>query len=392
MPQPIGRRRLLAGAGAAMLLAAIEGCGVGIANRRPPPAPPLNLPRLRASPDRITAVTVCTRPFRPQGPRIEVEQVDTTTVVHNYGHGGSGWSLSWGSSALAVELAMAAGRREVAVLGCGALGVTSALLLQRAGARVVIYAKDLPPNVRSSLATGVWSPDSRICLEQHATPTFQERWERMTRQSYRTYQTLLGLPGTPVEFIDNYYVRDGAPGRREIARADDGRPRFAELSGRVADLSTAAEDFGPGLHEFGNRTLRRHSMLMFNIAGYSRMLVSDFLANGGQIEVAEFHSPAELARLRQRTVINATGYGARALFGDHSLTPVRGQLARVIPQAEVGYGLVYRNVAFVPRRDGFVFQALGDSDYYGFDDEATVPDRAEADRAVNTIGSLFAAG
>jgi hypothetical protein len=36
-----------------------------------------------------------------------------------------------------------------------------------------------------------------------------------------------------------------------------------------------------------------------------------------------------------------------------------------------------------------VFQALGDSDYYGFDDDSIVPDRTEAERAVNTIGALF---
>ena len=52
-------------------------------------------------------------------------------------------------------------------------------------------------------------------------------------------------------------------------------------------------------------------------------------------------------------------------------------------------GLIYKGVAFVPRRDGLVFQALGDNDYYGFGDDTTVPDRAEADRAVNTIAALF---
>ena len=33
----------------------------------------------------------------------------------------------------------------VAVIGCGALGLTSAILLQQAGARVTIYAKERPP-------------------------------------------------------------------------------------------------------------------------------------------------------------------------------------------------------------------------------------------------------
>ena len=134
--------------------------------------------------------------------------------MHNYGHGGSGWSLSWGSSDMAVGLALATGERSVGVIGCGALGLTSALLLHRAGIRTTIYAKDLQPNVRSSWASGLCTPDSRICLEEHATPAFKKTWESMARDSYRTYQTLLGLPGTPVEFIDSYFVSDAKNGAR----------------------------------------------------------------------------------------------------------------------------------------------------------------------------------
>jgi glycine/D-amino acid oxidase-like deaminating enzyme len=88
-------------------------------------------------------------------------------------------------------------------------------------------------------------------------------------------------------------------------------------------------------------------------------------------------------------LVNATGYGARALFGDESLTPVRGQLTRMIPQADVTYGLSYHNVSFVPRRDGLLFQMVGENDYYGYGDETTVPDRLEAEHAVNTIAALF---
>ena len=101
-----------------------------------------NLMPIRAQRDRIFRVTVCSRPFRAAGPRLDVERVGDKTVVHNYGHGGSGWSLSWGSSGIAVEKALTAGERDVAVIGCGALGLTSAILLQRAGAKVTIYAKE----------------------------------------------------------------------------------------------------------------------------------------------------------------------------------------------------------------------------------------------------------
>jgi glycine/D-amino acid oxidase-like deaminating enzyme len=284
---------------------------------------------------------------------------------------------------------MAAGEREIAVIGCGALGLTSALLLQRAGARVTIYAKELPPNVRSSLATGLWTPDSRICLQENATPAFKQQWEEMARTSFQTYQNFLGLPGTPVEFIDNYFVSDEAESSRRRSAPDD-RPPFADLQRElIGDLITQRADFAPGSHSLGARYLRRTSLMMFNLTAYTRVLMGDFGANGGKLEIAEFHTPDDFARLREKTLINATGYGARALFGDQTVTPVRGQLARVIPQPDINYGLFYKGVSFVPRRDGLVFQAVGDSDYYGFNDDTAVADRAEADRAVNTIAGLF---
>jgi glycine/D-amino acid oxidase-like deaminating enzyme len=390
MQRLIGRRRFLTGAGAAATLGLLDACRSLPRSIGTRVQPTLQLPRLRASVDRITRITVCARPFRAQGPRLDVENVGTKTVVHNYGHGGSGWSLSWGSGAIATAHALATGQRDIAVIGCGALGLTTALQLQRAGARVTIYARELPPDTRSALATGLYTPDSRICLEEHATRAFRQTWEQMARQSYQTYQSFLGLAGTPVEFIDTYAVFDESTNQRR-GEPDD-RPAFANLDRELSsDLIPQSTDFDPGTHPLGQRMLRRNSQLMFNLTAYTRTLVADFTANGGKIEIAEFHAPAEFARLKEKTLINATGYGARALFGDESLVPVRGQMARMIPQAEVTYGLFYNRVSFVPRRDGLAFQVLGDNDYYGYGDETEIPDRAEAELAVNTIASLFAA-
>jgi glycine/D-amino acid oxidase-like deaminating enzyme len=387
----IGRRRFLTGAGAVAVLGAFDGCRLVPGDSRTNAAPGLQLPRLHASVDRITRITVCTRPFRAQGPRLDVEKIGAKTVVHNYGHGGSGWSLSWGSGAIATSNAMATGERDIAVIGCGALGLTTALLLQRAGARVTIYAKDVFPNVRSAYATGLYTPDSRICLEEHATPAFKQTWAQMARQSFQTYLSFLGVSGTPVEFVDNYFVSDD-PSKERPRTVTDGRPAFAELERElIGDLIPRSVAFEPGRHPFGQRHLQRSTQLMFNLASYARTLMADFSANGGRIEIAEFHTPAEFARLKEKTLVNATGYAARALFGDQSIVPVRGQLARTIPDAGVNYGLFYKGVGFVPRRDGLVFQVAGDNDYYGYNDDSETPDRAEAERAVNTIASLFAA-
>jgi glycine/D-amino acid oxidase-like deaminating enzyme len=380
----IGRREMLQGAAAAALVAGLQGC------RLPAGVEKLNLNPIRASMDRITRITVCTRPFRAAGPRVESEKIGEKWVVHNYGHGGSGWSLSWGSSSIAAELALSTGERDIAVVGCGALGLTSALLLQRAGATVTIYAKELPPNVRSSLATGVWSPDSRICLQPNATDDFKRRWDSMARTSYQTYQGFLGLPGPPVEYIDTYIVSEAPRGALAIPPAD-ARPPFAELQRElIPDLIPATREFAPGSHSLGQRYLRGSSGMMFNITAYSRTLLEDFHSNGGRIQIREFHSVQDFAQLPQTTLINATGYGARDLLGDQSITPVRGQLTRLIPQMDINYGLFYRGVFFVPRRDGLVVQATGEDDYYGFGDATTTPDRDEARRTVDTISSLFA--
>ncbi|MCH1927950.1 FAD-dependent oxidoreductase, partial [Shewanella sp. C31] len=81
-------------------------------------------------------ITVCLRPFRAAGPRLDAETVGDKLVVHNYGHGGSGWSLSWGSAREVVPKALSTGERDIAVIGCGALGLAAAITAQRMGANV----------------------------------------------------------------------------------------------------------------------------------------------------------------------------------------------------------------------------------------------------------------
>src|SRR5215831_19396517 len=126
MPR-LSRRALL------LTAASLAGCSAATGYRREAASGPVLVP-IRAETDRIFDIAVCLRPFRAAGPRLDVERIGDIQVVHNYGHGGSGWSLSWGSSAVAVGKAMASSPREVAVIGCGAVGLTSAILAQRAGA------------------------------------------------------------------------------------------------------------------------------------------------------------------------------------------------------------------------------------------------------------------
>ena len=387
----------LAASGAAAANAATP-APAGTANTVPnlPPAPQCHagiptvmtadgavpLPLIRAQPDRIISLTVCTRPFRAGGARIESERLGRKTIVHNYGHGGSGWSLSWGSGTLAVRKVLETRDREIAVIGCGVIGLTSALLAQRAGLKVRIYAKERWPDTRSTFATGNWSPNSRYCSEDGATPEVTAQWEEMARISFRMYQNLLGLPGDPIEWRDGYFLSDSGPG----VPYPSGEPNYPGLESRIRDILPRAEEMPPGTHPFPVDLVRRYTNMIFNISAYSRLLMGDFLAAGGAIETREFEKPGDLARLREKTVINATGYGARALFGDDSITPVRGQLMRLIPQPEVTYGLTYGEEFYmVPRRDGLILQTQAPGDFGNAD---ITPDRAAAERTVRAVADL----
>lgn len=372
------------------LAAALAGCSTTRSSSFEP-APPLA--SIRARTDRIFDIAVCLRPFRPAGPRVETERVGNTLVVHNYGHGGSGWSLSWGSSTRAVRLAMQASPTEVAVIGCGALGLTSAILAQRAGARVTIYARDQLSETTSARATGEWTPDSRIALARDAALDFGSVWEEMARTSFKVHRNYLGLPGTPVEWIDQYAVSDDTPRPSQRSDTSVGPPRpnlsFASYARRIRDLTPSWQKVPAEATPFKATSVSRGEIMVFNIADYGHTLMNDFFIAGGQFSRTDFRTPSQIAALRQKVVINCTGYGARALWKDETLVPVRGQIARLIPQPDVRYGLVYRHVLTVPRRDGLVVQSFAGGERQGYDDANETPDRAEAEQAVRTLAELF---
>ena len=383
------RRRFLAGAAGLGALGLLEGCAtspLGGLGRFAAPSP---LAPVDARPNRIAHVTVCLRPFRAEGPRLDVETVGDKLVVHNYGHGGSGWSLSWGSSTLAVKKALAGGAREVAVIGCGALGLTSATLAQQAGARVTIYAKEPPALTRSARATGVWSPDSRIALERAAAPGFGALWEEMTRTSYRAFNSLVGIDGDPVSWTDRYGLHDIPPAEARALRHHEDPIGFAAYGDRVRDLTPRGENVPSGEHPFPTKYVTRTPTLRFNVAELAHRLMSDFLLAGGRFERMELQSPGQIAQFREPVVINCPGYGARALWKDESIVPVRGQIAWLIPQDEVRYGVSYRNVTMLARHDGIVIQQTGPNEGWGYADANEAVDRTEAETAVATIAELY---
>jgi len=70
--------------------------------------------------------------------------------------------------------------------------------------------------------------------------------------------------------------------------------------------------------------------------------------------VREFRDRQEIATLPEPVIVNCTGLGAKALFADEELTPVKGQLTVLLPQAEIDYATLPPDLYMFPRRDGIL--------------------------------------
>lgn len=293
-------------------------------------------------PSRLIRTVVGLRPYRAVGFRVEAEPLGARTVVHNYGHGGAGLTLSWGSARLAVELAWQ-GPQEYAVLGCGVMGLTTARLLQERGGRVTIYARDLPPHTTSNVAGGQWGP-AYVADPKRRTPAFNRQFRRALTDSWRAFQDYLGdLYG--LRFLENYYLSEGPPDTE----------RFRENT--AYRVYSPADSPFPGYHAVGIQTM------MIEPALYLNRLMHDVVAFGGRIEVAEFKTRESLAELRENVLVNCTGLGSRELFGDQELTPIKGQLHILLPQPEIDYAYLGEVGYMFPRRDGILLggtHELGD--------------------------------
>jgi D-amino-acid oxidase len=319
-----------------------------------------SLAPVKVSRDRLIRTVVGLRPFRSEGFVVESEKLPHKLLVHNYGHGGAGVTLSWGTASLAVDLArdfIQAGLKSpgsaraslrnshpaFAVLGCGVSGLSTARLLQqrfpdRKG-NVTIYAKSLPPDTTSNVAGAWWYPAS-VFDQDHATPKFLEQFRLACQISHRAFQTLVG-PEYGVRWIETYeLLRQEASLQREL------------LGG--AQLYPQTEIYRDAQSYFGYPYTRLYSSMLIEPHTYLRTLLRDFYIAGGRVEVREFRAREEIARLREQVIFNCTGLGSRALFNDEKLSPVRGQLEVLLPQPEVDYCYLAGGSYMFPRRDGII--------------------------------------
>jgi len=274
---------------------------------------------------------------------VRAEKLDDTLVIHNYGHGGGGITLSWGTAKLAVDLGLPGHTGPVAVLGCGAVGLATARLLQESGAAVTIYAKDLPPNTTSNIAGGQWFPFMVSEIEKRTT-LFNRQFLAAAEFAYRRYQIMVG-PHYGIRWMRNYYLND-QPWDDQGYRGKEGVLRF---------MMPELRDLSPREHPFPNSAfVRQFDTMIVEPPTYLSALLDEIRIAGATIRVVEIRDRSEIQNLPEKLVFNCTGLGAKALFADEELTPVKGQLTILLPQPEVQYAIGQGDCYMFPRTDGIL--------------------------------------
>lgn len=191
------------------------------------------------------------------------------------------------------------------VVGCGVIGLTSALRLLQSGWRVEVWGGRMPDETTSAVAAAIWYP-YRV-----APP------DRVAAWGLQTYDALVALC---------------AEGRGEASGV---RLMTGLVLGEAAPSGDLARQLPPGSWAAGHETSSPQGAAwslrvpVIDMSVHLRWLVQEIGARGGRIVAREVRSLGDAAGADVRAVVNCTGLGARRLCADDAVIPVRGQVVRV---------------------------------------------------------------
>ena len=168
------------------------------------------------------------------------------------------------------------------MLGCGAVGLATARLLQERGCRVTIYTKALPPNTTSNIAGAQWCPVS-VYHHGQEPPGFLPRFVEASHIANRRYQLMVGAR-YGIRWMPNYVMgRDSIPPGALLA-----------FDSPIRDLLPEMHDLAPSENPFPYPWVRQFDTMMIEPNTYLPAVMQDSGLPVARSRCARFANMAEL--------------------------------------------------------------------------------------------------
>lgn len=266
---------------------------------------------------------VCHRPMRVGTPRMELEDIGNKVVVHNYGHGGSGWTLGPGCARYVVneleQSTVVTYESPITIVGAGCIGLFTAVELCERGYKNITIIAESFDKLTSHNAGGLLAP-----VSMRNAPHMQALIEGVGIYAYQFYAAIAN--GTHSLFKQGAII---------VPTYFDDR----EHSGLEPYVDKVMEPAKDVLLDFGNGTTRQMVVYddgIFIDTAIMMCAMTDYL----QSRVTFIHRKINnFAEINDRYIINCCGLGAQDLCHDHEMKSVQGHLIMLKNQdpAELQY-------------------------------------------------------
>ncbi len=256
---------------------------------------------------------LCHRPMRSGSPEMSIEKKGQKTLIHNYGHGGSGWTLAPGCANYSVGLleqeignTQASHSLPIHIIGAGVLGLFTAYELVLKGYTNITLTAEKFDGLASLKAGGFLAP-STIAIDSNKQKIIDE----LCFDAYRFYAHIAHgknphFPACAALIMPIYLKRDDT--RLQ--------PYETNVMNKPQDVII---DFNNG---------KRYKMKVYDDGifihtGIMMNALTQFLQNKVEWVQKKIESFDEL---EQTYIFNCTGLGAQQINHDNAMVSVQGHL------------------------------------------------------------------
>jgi hypothetical protein len=262
---------------------------------------------------------LCYRPMRRGAPNMSVETVGSQIIAHNYGHGGSGWTLAPGAAKYVVDLvedaeggAIVSKGEPVTVVGAGVIGLFTAYeLVQRGYSNVTVKAEQFE-KLTSHNAAGLLAP-----VSMDNAPEFQAVIDQIGIDAYRFFASV--AQGQQPDF---------AAGAKIVPSYFETR----EESGLEPYVGAVMEPAKDVVVDFGNGTTRDMVVYDDGIFIDTAVMMEELRAHLDSRVTFVEEKVISFADLPAQLVFDCAGLGSGVLNDDAEMVSVQGHLVMLKDQ------------------------------------------------------------